>query len=113
MTLTLCTEIFIRCVHSHICSGHRLTSGQGNILIDEALHPRLSDLGLSNFSDTTDASASTAVMGARRFMAPEIHRPEQFNLKRVRHTTASDVFSFAQVIYQASFILHGSRFYEG
>ena len=40
--------------------------------------------------------------GAPRYMAPEILRPEAFKLSRVRHTSASDMYSFGLVCWQVS-----------
>ncbi|EKM54978.1 uncharacterized protein PHACADRAFT_208517 [Phanerochaete carnosa HHB-10118-sp] len=70
-----------------------------NILIDASRHVRLADFGLSDFSDASSASVSSAATGAVRYMAPEILSPEEYELKHVRHTPKSDVHSFAMCIW--------------
>ncbi|EKM55073.1 uncharacterized protein PHACADRAFT_255418 [Phanerochaete carnosa HHB-10118-sp] len=70
-----------------------------NILIDATRHVRLADFGLSDFSDASSASVSSAATGAVRYMAPEILSPEDYALQHVRHTPQSDVHSFAMCIW--------------
>ncbi|KIP01751.1 hypothetical protein PHLGIDRAFT_40751, partial [Phlebiopsis gigantea 11061_1 CR5-6] len=66
-----------------------------NILIDDKRHIQLTDFGLSNFADTSSASASSATTGAARYMAPEILDPPSSRHSHIRHTPSSDVYSFA------------------
>ncbi|GJE96379.1 kinase-like domain-containing protein [Phanerochaete sordida] len=76
-----------------------------NILIDAGRHVRLADFGLSDFSDTSSASMSSADAGAARYMAPEVLLPTKFGLQHVRHTPSSDVHSFAMCVWT---IFHGN-----
>ncbi|EKM49619.1 uncharacterized protein PHACADRAFT_60952, partial [Phanerochaete carnosa HHB-10118-sp] len=71
----------------------------GRILVDVARDVRLADFGLANFADSA-MSCSSALPGATRCMAPEIIDPTLFQLQRVRHTPASDMYSFGQVSWQ-------------
>ena len=70
--------------------------------MDDTRHIQLCDFGLSDFSDTTNASVSSAIPGATRCMAPEIHEPKRFGFLHLRHTMASDVFSWGQACWQVS-----------
>lgn len=77
---------------------------QRNILIDEQEHARLIDFGLSNFADSSTESGCSRY-GATKWMAPELLCPSQFGLSRVRHTPASDIYSYSCVLWQVTSLL--------
>ncbi|KAJ7263103.1 kinase-like domain-containing protein [Mycena rebaudengoi] len=64
-----------------------------NVLVDDDGQARLADFGLAFFADAT--ARSTTRDGARRWMAPELLRPECVGLSTFQRTTASDIYSFA------------------
>lgn len=70
----------------------------GNVLVDSNGCAQLADFGLSNFSDSTSATATLSRTGATRYKAPEIHVAEA-GIGEVRHTNASDVFSLGMVVW--------------
>ncbi|KAE9399550.1 kinase-like protein [Gymnopus androsaceus JB14] len=67
-----------------------------NILVNEDWHVCLADFGLAVFGDATAATPSQQA-GSVRWMAPELHLPQAFDLEHFRRTSASDVYSFACV----------------
>lgn len=68
----------------------------GNILLDERGHARLTDFGLSLFSEATAYNyGSTHGGGAIRWAAPELIGPEEFGYTSTRPTCASDIYSLA------------------
>lgn len=68
-----------------------------NLLLDQDCHVLLADFGLSQYVDATQvAGPSSARQGCTRWMAPELHFPEKYNLPFCR-TFASDVYSFGCV----------------
>jgi serine/threonine protein kinase len=54
----------------------------------------LSDFGLTAFAGPDVTVASTTERGARRWMAPELLSPEQFNME-FKRTRESDIYTFA------------------
>ena len=58
---------------------------------------RLADFGLSGFADATLVTHTSNNAGSIRWMAPELHIPEIFDLKELRRTAASDVYALACV----------------
>ena len=81
---------------------------QGNILIDDDGCAQLTDFGLSNFSDSSPATASLSRTGATRYKAPEIHRAEE-KVGVIVHTKASDVFSLGMVAWHVRTFTSPSR----
>jgi serine/threonine protein kinase len=67
---------------------------QGNILINQERRACLSDFGLTAFAGPDVTVASTTERGARRWMAPELLRPDLFNME-FRRTRESDIYAFA------------------
>ncbi|KAL0959682.1 hypothetical protein HGRIS_011380 [Hohenbuehelia grisea] len=66
-----------------------------NILVDSSWHARIADFGLSVLSEATINNSETSnSAGAARWMAPELHDPEAFDLPRHQKTKASDVYAF-------------------
>jgi len=72
----------------------------GNILVDENVHVRLVDFGLSVFTGTDDSSPNDRAEGAVRYMPPEILRPSRFTGEGEKNTTASDIYSFGMVCWR-------------
>lgn len=66
---------------------------QSNILVDEANRPQLADFGLAALADTQE-SKTTDCAGSLRWMAPELHDPEKFGLKRLARSYEADVYAF-------------------
>ncbi|KAK8892970.1 hypothetical protein M9Y10_030224 [Tritrichomonas musculus] len=68
-----------------------------NILIDDDLHPKISDFGLSKVTDFLSISmniqSNKGLKGTPAFMAPEILFDEQYSKQ-------GDVYSFAFVVYE-------------
>lgn len=58
---------------------------------------RLADFGLAKFTDTTLATETSNHNGSVRWMAPELHLPEECDLERYQRTTQSDIYAFACV----------------
>ena len=96
-----------------LCHAIQLSLPQMNVLVDETRCVRLTDFGLANFADA-GASAGTIMAGAARYMAPEILGPDlvqpaenQDNLPAggIRHTSASDMFSFGQVAWHVRLLI--------
>lgn len=78
---------------------------QANILVDDALAPRLADLGLSSFADGTSATHTTRGAGATRWMAPELlNAGDAF-----QRTPESDVYAFGCVVLEVSPVFHPYR----
>jgi len=71
-----------------------------NIFIDDQWHVRLADFGLAGFADATLVTHTSNNAGSIRWMAPELHNPEIFDLKELRRTAASDVYAFACVVLE-------------
>lgn len=57
----------------------------------------MADFGLAGFADATLATHTSTHAGSIRWMAPELHNPELFDMDGLRRTKASDVYSFACV----------------
>lgn len=70
---------------------------QTNIFIDDQWRVRLADFGLAGFADATFATHTSTHAGSIRWMAPELHDPELFDIDGLRRTEASDVYAFACV----------------
>lgn len=66
-------------------------------MIDDGDNVLLTDFGISNFADSTTTSVSLTMTGAVRWMAPEVLKAEQSG-EAIRHTPASDVFSFGMCV---------------
>ena len=100
------TVTYIRCVTWNV--GQEITdtdtSYQGNVLVDEWGHVKLSDFGLSNISDA-ELSIGTMRPGAMRYMAPEIHDPARYGLNHIRHTEKSDVYSFGHICWKVHLLV--------
>lgn len=73
-----------------------------NVLIDDNGHARLTDYGLITYAE--DAISRMAVptnrYGGGRWMAPELHYPEKFDLTSYDRTPASDVFAFGMLVVE-------------
>ncbi|TFK43201.1 kinase-like domain-containing protein [Crucibulum laeve] len=69
----------------------------GNILVNDEWQACLADFGLTIVSEATVATFTSHTHGSTRWMAPELHDPESFNLLRSVRTPASDIYSFACV----------------
>ncbi|KAG9027784.1 hypothetical protein FRB95_007391 [Tulasnella sp. JGI-2019a] len=67
-----------------------------NILLDDTLHPKICDFGLTNVMHTEYAFTSVALKGAGfcRWMSPELLKEDESVVK----TTASDVYAFGMTI---------------
>lgn len=74
---------------------------QDNVLIDAGFHVRLADFGLANFGDAPTALHSSKRNGSGRWMAPELLKPEQYEIRFLR-TPASDVYAFACTCLEVS-----------
>jgi hypothetical protein len=57
----------------------------------------LADFGLAGFADATLVTHTSNNAGSIRWMAPELHNPEIFDLKQLRRTAESDVYALACV----------------
>ena len=68
-----------------------------NILIDEYLHPKISDFGLSKITDFISASmnvqSQSGLKGTPVYMAPEILSSETYS-------KSSDVYAFGFICYE-------------
>ena len=68
-----------------------------NILIDDYLHPKISDFGLSKITDFLSASMNVqsqkGLKGTPIYMAPEI-------LSEEKYSKSSDVYAFAMIVYE-------------
>lgn len=64
----------------------------GNVLIDENLHPRITDFGLSKIDSNGSASQSQQC-GTSIYMAPEVIEGNHYGLK-------ADVYSFGILMYE-------------
>ncbi|KAI0789946.1 kinase-like domain-containing protein [Abortiporus biennis] len=65
-----------------------------NILIDRHEQVQISDSGLSDFSQIDVRRTHS------RWLAPEVLNPEQYGMGEYERNTASDMFSFAQVVIE-------------
>ena len=75
----------------------------GNVLLDEAGGPRLTDFGIARFVDATRVTATGVVQGTAAYMAPEQVRGETVG-------PAADVYALGLVLLEA---LTGRREYDG
>jgi hypothetical protein len=75
----------------------------GNVLLDEAGRPRLTDFGIARFVDATRVTATGVVQGTAAYMAPEQVRGETVG-------PAADVYALGLVLLEA---LTGRREYDG
>ena len=73
---------------------------QANILVDDDLHIKLADFGLSVFADGSSRSYASMRGGNPRWLAPELIDPDEFGLDSQRPTFCSDVYSFACVLIE-------------
>lgn len=68
-----------------------------NILIDDYLHPKITDFGLSKITDFISASiniqSQNGLKGTPIYMAPEI-------LSEEKYSKSSDVYAFAFIVYE-------------
>jgi len=71
-----------------------------NIFVDKGWGIRIADFGLSVFSDATMESKTANSRGTIRWMAPELHLPENFGLDGFRQTHASDLYAFACTCFE-------------
>lgn len=75
----------------------------GNILLDENIHPIVTDFGLSKFFDPLHSKSQTlSDSGTIYYMAPEV-------IESNRYDISADVYSFGILMYE---ILTGSRPYK-
>lgn len=65
----------------------------GNILLDEDLHPLITDFGLSKLNETGNSVSQSQQCGTFVYMAPEIFEGSRFNGK-------ADVYSFGILMYE-------------
>lgn len=80
-------------------------TSQVNILIDDKLHVRLMDFGLTVFADKTGSFDGTCDVGAQPWMAPELLEPQKMGLESFQRTYASDIYAFACVCIEVSTVL--------
>jgi len=67
-----------------------------NVLMNEFLIPKVSDLGISKLANELNSANMTAIIGTSAYMAPEVFNGEQYSYK-------CDVFSFSIMIFQLLF----------
>lgn len=72
---------------------------------------RLADFGLAKFTDITLATDTSNHNGSVRWMAPELHLPEECELERYQRTTQSDIYAFACVCLEVSIYVLKSHFF--
>ena len=75
---------------------------QVDILIDDNDSVRISDFGLSTFSDVTAGQYATVAGGATPWLPPETFDPERFGFENHRQTPEGDIYSFACVWIEVS-----------
>ena len=70
----------------------------------------IADFGLATSTDSGCAMTlvGSAIMGTPRWLAPELIPHPKVKVKR-HHTFASDIYAFALVCYEASYILFHFR----
>lgn len=82
-------------LHSHNVIHRDLKPG--NVLMDEYLHPKISDFGLSKITDFLSISmnqqSQKGFKGTPIYMAPEIFINEEYS-------KATDVYAFSIVVYE-------------
>jgi len=75
-----------------------------NILIDDTLHARLCDFGLTTLIhsiNTIDpATRSNGGQGTVQYMAPEIMDPESFGLRHAHASLEGDIYALAIVMWE-------------
>lgn len=65
-----------------------------NILLDDFLHPKIADYGLSIINDTFDSPTNNeTIKGTPRYISPEIWKSYQY-------TKACDVYAFAIIVFE-------------
>ncbi|KAK8838662.1 hypothetical protein M9Y10_032699 [Tritrichomonas musculus] len=65
----------------------------GNILLDENLHPLITDFGLSKMFDVGHSKSQTQFGGTLPYMAPEVIKGDDYDRK-------ADVYSFAIIMFE-------------
>ncbi|KAH9931005.1 kinase-like domain-containing protein [Fomitopsis serialis] len=75
-----------------------------NVLVDEQGRACLSDFGLSttlyNCDTLNTVSQHTGFRSTIRWMPPELHDPEMFRLNSATPSKASDIYSYAMVMWE-------------
>ncbi|EMD31919.1 hypothetical protein CERSUDRAFT_59378, partial [Gelatoporia subvermispora B] len=71
-----------------------------NILVSRDLVARLADFGLSGLDPVVALPTTSAEGGSVRWMAPELHEPERWELRKSVVTAQSDVYSFGMTMLQ-------------
>lgn len=64
-----------------------------NILLDEYLHPKIADFGLSKKFNKSAIDSTNDLKGTPIYMAPEIYNSHEY-------TKAVDVYAFALIVYE-------------
>ncbi|KAH8091022.1 kinase-like domain-containing protein [Cristinia sonorae] len=73
----------------------------GNILVDDAGHIKLTDIGMSITSEVTAyINEFTSGAGALRWTAPELFEPERFGLEESFETCQSDIYAFGCTVFE-------------
>ena len=77
---------------------------KADILIDENGAARLSDFGLASIANETlnDSTSEADSYLSTRWMAPELLDPETSGIEYNKSSKASDIYSFAMVVIEAS-----------
>ncbi|KAK8837239.1 hypothetical protein M9Y10_036668 [Tritrichomonas musculus] len=65
----------------------------GNVLLDEDLHPLITDFGLSKLNESGNSISQSQQCGTSAYMAPEIFTGSRYNGK-------ADVYSFGILMYE-------------
>ena len=81
---------------------------QYNILVSSSMRGYIADFDRATLTDSGSAAPLPvmAIMGAGKWLAPELITNDE--VKR-NHTFASDIYAFALVCYEASYISFFSR----
>jgi serine/threonine protein kinase len=83
----------VDCLHSHDPSIVHRDFKSLNLMVNDQLHVKVGDFGLSRFNTDTQKETLSKMRGTFAYCAPEVYFGEQFSTK-------SDVFSIAIVLWE-------------